>query len=328
MRGAVVPAAGGKWEIQEVPVPDIGPGQVLIRIHASGLCFTDVHQTQGDLPGVFPRILGHEPVGEIVAVGPGVTTRRVGDRVGVPWVQSSCQRCEWCLRGRPMFCADQLATGAQMAGGHAEYMPAHAEATMVLPDGLPYEQAAPIFCAGYTVWSGLRWADPQPLERVAVVGIGGLGHLAVQYAKAAGFETLAVSRSTDKDALIRELGADAIVRDGAGLAAAGGANVILATSNSSDAMADALRGLRPDGRFVLMGFDTKPLPILPGDLIGRRLQIVGSQQNGRQYLYEALALAAQKKVRVMTETYPLDHVCQAYDRVVASKARFRAVIVP
>jgi alcohol dehydrogenase len=328
MKGAVVPAAGSKWEIQDVPVPDVGPGQVLIRIHASGLCFTDVHQTQGELPGVFPRILGHEPVGEIVAIGAGVATRRVGDRVGVPWVQATCGRCEWCSRGRPMFCADQMGTAGQMAGGHAEYMAAYADATMVLPNELSYEQAAPIFCAGYTVWSGLRWADPQPGERVAVVGIGGLGHLGVQYAKAAGFETLAVSRSPDKDALIRELGADAIVRDGAGLAAAGGADVILATSNSSDAMADALRGLRPDGRFVLMGFDTKPLPIAPGDLISRRLQIVGSQQNGREYLYEALELAAKKKVRVMTETYALDHVNQAYERVVAGKVRFRAVIVP
>jgi alcohol dehydrogenase len=324
----VVPAAGSKWEVRDVPVPDVGPNQVLIRIHASGLCFTDVHQTQGDLPGVFPRILGHEPVGEIVAVGPGVATRRVGDRVGVPWIQASCGRCEWCRRSRPMFCVDQLATGAQLSGGHAEYMAAYADATMLLPDELPYEQAAPIFCAGYTVWSGLRWADPQPHERVAVVGIGGLGHLAVQYAKATGFATFAVSRSPDKDAMIRELGADAIVRDGEALSAAGGADVILATSNSSEAMADAIRGLRPDGRFVLMGFDTRPLPLSPGDLISRRIKIVGSQQNGREYLHEALELAAQKKVRVLAETYRLDHVHQAYERVATSKTRFRAVIVP
>jgi alcohol dehydrogenase len=198
---------------------------------------------------------------------------------------------------------------------------------MLLPDELSYEQAAPIFCAGYTVWSGLRWAQPKPHERVAVVGIGGLGHLAVQYAKAAGFETVAVSRSPDKDRLVRELGADEIVRDGAGLARAGGVDVILATSNSSDAMADAIQGLRPDGRFVLMGFDPKPLPIAPGDLILRRIQIVGSQQNGREYLYEALDYVAKKKVRVVTETYTLEEVNQAYDRVVEGKARVRAVIV-
>ena len=149
----------------------------------------------------------------------------------------------------------------QIAGGHAEYMLAYADATMLLPERLSYEQAAPIFCAGYTVWSGLRWAQPQPEERLAVVGIGGLGHLAIQYAKAAGFAPIAVSRSPDKDKMIRELGADEIVRDGKGLAAASGADVILGTSNSVDAMADSIAGLLTDGRLVLMGLENKPLPI-------------------------------------------------------------------
>jgi len=327
MQAAVVPAVKARWEVEDVPTSDPGPNQVLIKIHASGLCYTDVHQTNGQLPGSFPRILGHEPVGEIVAVGPGVRTRRVGDRVGVPWVQASCGRCEWCLRGRPMFCPNLISTGLQTAGGHAEYMPAYADATMLLPDGLSYEQAAPIFCAGYTVWSGLRWADPQPHERVAVVGIGGLGHLALQYAKAAGFETVAVSHSSDKDKQVRELGADEIVRDGKGLAAAGGVDIILGTSNSNDAMADAMQGLRPDGRFVLMGFESKPLPVSPADLIVRRIKIVGSQQNGREYLYEALDYVAKGKVKVVAETYPLAEVNRAYDRVAEGKVRFRAVIV-
>ena len=198
---------------------------------------------------------------------------------------------------------------------------------MLLPDGISYEQAAPIFCAGYTVWSGLRWADPQPHERVAVLGIGGLGHLAVQYAKAAGFETIAVSHSPDKDKFIRELGADEVVRDGKGLAAAGGVDVVLATGNSVDAMADAIAGLRPDGRLVLMGFEAKPLPVSPGDLIMRRLKIVGSQQNGREYLYEALDYAAKGKVKVVAETFPLKDVNKAYDRVAEGKVRFRAVVV-
>ena len=327
MKAAVVPAVRSRWEVKEVPASDPGPNQVLIEMHASGLCFTDVHQTNGQLPGPFPRILGHEPVGEVVAVGPGVRTRRVGDRVGVPWVQASCGRCEWCLRGRPMFCANQINTGLHTAGGHAEYMLAYADATVPLPDSVSYEQAAPIFCAGYTVWSGLRWADPAPHERVAVVGIGGLGHLAVQYAKAAGFETVAVSHSPDKDKFIRELGADAIVRDGKGLSDAGGADIILATSNSGDAMADAIQGLRPDGRFVLMGFEAKPLPVSPADLIMRRLKIIGSQQNGREYLYEALDYVAKGKVKVIAETYKLGEVNRAYDRVAEGTVRFRAVIV-
>ena len=214
-----------------------------------------------------------------------------------------------------------------MQGGHAEYMLAYAGATVLLPDALPYEQAAPIFCAGYTVWSGLRWADPQPGERVAVVGIGGLGHLAVQYAKAAGFETIAISRSADKDTLIRQLGADEIVRDGQGLTRAGGADVILGTSNSTDAMADTIQGLRPDGRLVVMGFEAKPLQVSPGDLIARRIRILGSTQNGPEYLHEALELAAKGKVKVIAETYRLDEIQKAYERVEKGQVRFRAVVV-
>ena len=326
MKAAIVPAANSRWEVKQTETPEPGPGQVLIKIHASGLCYTDVHQTRGELPGDFPRTLGHEPVGEIVAVGLGVTTRRTGDRAGVPWVQHTCGRCEWCARNKPMFCEQAVGTGMQIAGGHAEYMLAYADATMLLPERLSYEQAAPIFCAGYTVWSGLRWAQPQPGERFAVIGIGGLGHLAIQYAKAAGFTTIAVSRSPDKDKMIRELGADEIVRDGKGLAAAGGADVILGTSNSVDAMADSIAGLRPDGRLVLMGFENKPLPIHPGDLIMRRIRVLGSQQNGREYLYEALQIAATGKVKVMTETYALDEIATAYERVEQGKVRFRAVI--
>jgi alcohol dehydrogenase len=225
-----------------------------------------------------------------------------------------------------LFCAGVIATGMQLPGGHAEYMLAHADATVLLPDGLSYEQAAPIFCAGYTVWSGLRWAAPQPGERVAVVGIGGLGHLAVQYAKATGFHTIAVSRSPDKDRLIRELGADEVVRDGAGLARAGGADIVLGTSNSMDAMVDSIQGLRPDGRLVLMGFEAKPLMVSPIDLLMKRVKIIGSQQNGREYLHEALAIAASGKVRVMTETYRLDEIARAYDGVEKGRVRFRAVV--
>ncbi len=326
MKAAVAPAPNAAWIVKDVPTPRPGPNEVLIKIHASGICYTDVHQTRGQFPGPFPRTLGHEPVGEIVEIGPSVRTRKVGDRVGVPWIQTSCGRCEWCRRRKPMFCPDHAGTGVHTPGGHAEYMPAAADATMLLPDGLSYEQAAPIFCAGYTVWSGFRWADPKPGERVAVVGVGGLGHLAVQYAKAAGFTTIAVSRSPDKDSMIRGLGADEIVRDGQSLAEVGGADVILGTSNSSDAMADSIKGLRQDGRFVLMGFEAKPLQVSPADLIIRRLRILGSQQNGPEYLHEALDFVAAGKVKVMIETFPLEEINRAYDRVEKGQVRFRAVV--
>lgn len=326
MQAAVVPAVNTSWQVKEVPQPQPGPNQVLVKMHASGVCYTDVHQTLGHFPGPFPRILGHEPVGEIVAVGSDVTTRKAGDRVGAAWIQSTCGRCEWCQRGRRMFCPYLVGTGIQAQGGHAEYMPMNADATYLIPDKVAYEQAAPIFCAGYTVYGGLRWAKPQPHERVAVLGIGGLGHLAVQYAKAAGFETIAVSHSPDKDKMILDLGADEVVRDGKSLAAAGGADLILSTTNSTAAMVDSIQGLRPDGRLVTMGADAEPLSVSLVDLISKRIQILGSQQNGPEYLYEALDFVAQGKVKTIVETYPLAEAPKAYERVAGGKARFRAVL--
>jgi dehydrogenase len=328
MKAAVVPKIGGKWEVKEVPTPHPATNQVLIKMHASGLCYTDVHITEGHLPiGGFPRTIGHEPAGEIVEVGEGVTSRKIGDRVGVPWFQASCGRCEWCLRGKPMFCAQMIGTSIGIQGSHAEYMVAYADATMLLPDGLTYEQAAPVFCAGYTVWSGLRWANPKPHERIAVVGIGGLGHLALQYSKAAGFETIAITHSKDKEELVHKLGADIVVSDGQGLREAGGADIILATSNSYKAAADTLRGLRPDGRLMFIGGSDEPFTIpSPGELLFNRHQIIGSSQNGREYLYEALDYVAKGKVKVMTETFPLDDIAGAYEKVANGNVRFRAVI--
>jgi alcohol dehydrogenase len=326
MKAAVVPAVNSSWQIEDVPQPQTGPGQVLVKMRASGICYTDVHETQGHIPGLFPRILGHEPVGEIVAVAPDVTTRKAGDRVGTAWIQSTCGRCEWCQRGRRMFCPYMKGTGVDTQGGHAEYMLMNADATYLIPDKVGYEQAAPIFCAGYTVYSGLRWADPKPHERVAVLGIGGLGHLAVQYAKASGFETVAISHSPGKDRMIRDLGADEIVRDGKGLAAAGGADVILSTSNSTKSMVDSIQGLRPDGRLVAMGIDAEPFSISLMDIIPKRIRIIGSQQNGPEYLYEALDFVAQGKVKTIVETYPLAEAPKAYRRVEEGKAQFRAVL--
>ena len=329
MRAAVVPKIGGKWEVREVPTPEPSANQVLIKIRASGLCYTDVHITEGHLPIPieFPRTIGHEPVGEIVSLGEGVTSRKVGDRVGVPWIQASCGRCEWCLRGKPMFCAQQIGTGINIQGSHAEYMAAYADATMLIPDGLADEQAAPVFCAGYTVWSGIRWANPKPHERIAVVGIGGLGHMALQYSKAAGFDTIAITHSKDKVELAHKLGADVVVSDGQGLREAGGADIVLATSNSYKASADALKGLRPDGRLMLIGASDEPFTIpSPLEVMMQRLQILGSNQNGQEYLYEALDYVAKGKVKVMAETFPLEHVAEAYEKVANGSVRFRAII--
>jgi alcohol dehydrogenase len=329
MRAAVVTAADAPWTVRDVAAPEPGPDQVVIKIHASGLCYTDVHQALGHFGMPYPMRLGHEPVGEIVAVGPGVTSRKVGDRVGVPWIQTSCKRCEWCLRGLPQNCPNAVQAAIDMPGGHADLLLAYADAAMLLPDGLSYEQAAPIFCAGYTVYSGLRIADPQPHERVAIVGIGGLGHLALQYAHAAGHHTIAVTRSDDKIALAKELGADEVVADGAALAKAGGADVVLATSNSNEAMMQAVDALRPDGRLIVMGVDgAVPFSFVPASALNKRIRIVMSSQNHPRDLFEALAYVAEGKVKVMTETFALDDIAHAYDQVANGKVRFRAVVVP
>ena len=333
MLAAVVPSVNEKWEVKEVPNPQPATNQVLIKIHASGICYTDVHITKGALGVKFPHTIGHEPAGEIVALGEGVATRKVGDRVGVPWLQSTCGRCEWCQRGKLFFCQNQIGTGINIAGSHAEYMVAYAAATQLLPDGLSYDQAAPIFCAGYTVYSGLRFADPKPHERIAVIGIGALGHLGIQYAKAAGFETIAITHSKDKEELAYKLGADSVVADGKGLAeegggGGGGVDVILATSNSYRSTADSIKGLRPDGRLVLMGVSaTEPLTLSP-EILFRRGHIIGSTQNDREHLYEALDYVAKGKVRVMTEIFPLEEISSAFDKVANGNVRFKAVIEP
>ena len=213
-----------------------------------------------------------------------------------------------------------------LQGGHAEFMPMYADATFLIPEGVSYDQAAPIFCAGYTVWSGLRWARPQPHERVAVLGIGGLGHLAVQYAKAAGFDTIAISRSPDKDKMIRELGADEIVRDGKGLAAAGGADIVLSTTNSTQVNDGQHSRAPPRWTHRHHGRGCEPISLSIMDLLMKRIQVIGSQQNGPEYLYEALDFVAKGKVKTIAETYPLAEAAKAYQRVAEGKARFRAVL--
>lgn len=347
MLAAVVPSVNERWEVKEVPTPKPKANQVLIRIHASGICYTDVHATKGALGVKFPYTIGHEPAGEVVALGEGVTTRRVGDRVGVPWLQSTCGRCEWCQRGKLFFCPNHIATGINIAGGHAEYMVAYADTTQLIPYGMSYDQAAPIFCAGYTVYSGLRIADPKPHERIAVVGIGALGHLGIQYSKAAGFETIAVTHSKDKEELAYKLGADNVVSDGEGLLkekgqqgsgdssspsandeGGGGADVILATSNSYKATADAIKGLRPDGRVILMGVSSTDTLTVSPEMLFKRARIIGSTQNDREHLYEALEYVAKGKVKVMTEIFPLGEISDAYDKVANGNVRFKAVINP
>jgi alcohol dehydrogenase/propanol-preferring alcohol dehydrogenase len=338
VKAAVIPAVNRSWEVREVPTPHPGPGEVLIRVHACGICYNDVLSARGGIPfpSINPAIPGHEPAGEVVEVGPGVRSRYVGDRVGTTWVRSGCGRCGYCRRNLPasgqtaMNCASPAATGFSVQGGHAEYLAVAASHTVLIPDGLSFELAAPVLCAGYTAWSALRAARPGPHERIAVLGIGGLGHLALQYSKACGFETIAVTRSADKHGPAKELGADIVVGGGLELREIGGADVVLSTGPSYPAAADALQGLRVNGRLVLAGIDpAEPFTIPPAmayPFFAQGQSVVGATHHGPSYLQEALDMVGQGMVTPRIETFPAARVAEAVDKVARGDVRFRAVI--
>jgi D-arabinose 1-dehydrogenase-like Zn-dependent alcohol dehydrogenase len=338
MKAVVIPEVNGAWEIREVPTPHPGPGELLMRVQASGICVNDVLSTQGIIPfpSADPAIPGHEPVGEVVEVGPGVTSRRVGDRVGTTWIRGTCGRCDYCRQELPVSgqaafnCVAPTATGFTVQGGQAEYMVVGARETVLIPERLTPELAAPVMCAGYTGWCALRAAEPRPGERVAVLGIGAVGHLALQFSRACGFETAAITETPEKRELSRKLGADLVVANGAELRQAGGADVVLATGRSYRSATEALAGLRANGRMVLAGIDEhEPFTIPPATVypfFGQRQRVIGSTHDGLRYLREALELVATGAVTPMVEVFPIDRVGDAVARVAAGKARFRAVV--
>jgi D-arabinose 1-dehydrogenase-like Zn-dependent alcohol dehydrogenase len=328
MRAAVIEKFNQPWEVRDLPDPRPAPGQVLIRVRASGMCYTDLHAHHGVFPLKPPFVAGHEPAGEIAEVGAGVTDLRVGDRVGVFWNQKGCGRCDICQAGRG-GCANAQ-SWMHLGGSNAEYMVAWASGCALIPDGASFEAAAPIFCAGYTTMSGLRNADPKPGERVAVLGVGGLGHLAVQFAHALGLETLAITGQADKQKELKDLGADGVIiagdDPGKALREAGGADIVLSTTNSAKQIAQTFAGLRPGGRFVNMGLPEGPIAIDPMVLMFGQRQLRGSSQDERSDLFEALQLVAHGKVKPILETYPLARANDARQRLETGKVRYRAVL--
>lgn len=317
------------WELKDLPKPHAGPGQVLIQVHATGMCGTDLHVHHGVFPLQPPIIAGHEATGVVVELGAGVTDLQIGDRVGVCWNQKGCGRCAMCQSGRPGACAD-VQTWMHVGGGNAELMLASASGCLLIPDQVSFEVAAPIFCAGYTAMSGIRNADPRPGERIAVLGVGGIGHLALQYAKARGFETVAITGQADKRAELLQLGADEVVvtddDPGASLRDAGGADIILSSTNLSRHIATAIGGLRAGGRLISMGVLDGPIAVDPFALTFGQRQVRGSTQDERSDLYEALHLVAQGKVTPIIETYPLYRANDVRERLESRKVRYRAVL--
>ena len=329
MRAAVIDKFNEPWQVRDLPDPRPGAGQVVIKVHASGMCFTDLHAHHGVFPLKPPFVAGHEPAGVIVEVGAGVTDLRVGDRVGVFWNQKGCGRCATCQAGHPGHCPDAQ-TWMHLGGSNSELMLAWASGCALIPDGTSFEAAAPIFCAGYTTMSGLRNADPKPGERVAILGVGGLGHLALQFSKAVGLETFAITGQANKQKELTELGADAVILagddPGKALRDAGGADIVLSTTNSAKQISSTFQGLRPGGRLINMGLPDAALTIDPMVLMFGQRQLRGSSQDERSDLFEALQLVASGKVKPVIEIYPLARINEARERLETGKVRYRAVV--
>jgi D-arabinose 1-dehydrogenase-like Zn-dependent alcohol dehydrogenase len=332
MKAIVVTDPESGWKVAQAAEPEPGPRDVVVRIEASGICFTDVSQLRKASFGMtFPRIPGHEPVGIVEQVGSDVDDVAVGDRVGTAYCQHWCGHCGYCARGRYEHCLHTKGTGVTIDGGHAELCVMDAGAVERVPDGIDPVDAAPIFCAGFTVYSGLVDAEIRPGDRCAIVGVGGLGHLGIQYAAALGAEVFAVTRSAAKVDELRALGAhEVVVADaddiGRQLALRGGVDAIVATANGLDPR--LLDGLRPYGRLALVGQGQDPLTLTSTAMISGKHTVHGSSQGPRSRLGEVLALHQRSGARTMTETYGFDQALFAFDRVANGEARFRAVLTP
>ena len=332
MKIAVIPKPGADFELQERDIPQPGPGQVRIRVQACGICFSDHLVKDGLWPGLtYPRSPGHEVAGVIAELGPGVSNWKQGQRVGVGWHGGHDSTCLYCRRGDFGNCAQQKITGFTFDGGYAEYMLAPVEALAAMPDSLDAAEAGPLLCAGITTYNSLRHSGAMPGDLVAVQGIGGLGHLGVQFAAKFGYRVAAISRGKDSEPLARKLGADIYIDSSATNAAAelqklGSAQVILATAPSGKAMSDLLPGLSPRGTFLVIGASGDPLQVSTGFMIQGSRRIQGWASGTPSDAEDTLRFAEQTGVRPMIEKFPLDQVNQAFARMMSGKAQFRVVL--
>ena len=331
MRVAQVPRPKGPFEIVDRPIPDPGTGEVRIKVHACGICHSDSVTKEGAFPGLqYPRVPGHEVAGVIDAIGPGVAGWALGQKVGVGWNGGYCGYCDNCRRGDFFACVRGQTTGVSYDGGYGEYMVAPSSAVALMPVDLPAVDAAPLMCAGLTTFNALRNSGARPGDVVAVLGLGGLGHLGVQYAAKMGFHTVGIARGKDKEALARQLGAsvyiDSQAQDPAAeLLALGGAKVILATATSGDAMSAVVGGLGVNGTLLIVGA-AESMQVSPLALFMGYRSIKGWYSGTSIDSQDTLAFSARAGVRSMNETYPFDRVSEAYDRMMSGKARFRVVL--
>ena len=332
MKAVQVSKAGGSFEIVEREIPQPGPMQVRIKVQACGICHSDALVKEGYWPGIkYPRVPGHEVAGVIDEIGAGVTIWKKGQKVGVGWHGGHCFECDACRRGDFISCQNEKITGISYDGGYAEYMIAPEEAVAAMPDGLSADEAAPLLCAGITTFNALRNAGARPGDVVAVQGIGGLGHLGVQYASKMGFHTVAIGRGGDKEALAKKLGADRYIdssaTDAAGeLKKLGGARIILATAPDSKTIASVVDGLSVNGKLLIVAAPGEPMLVNPVALIMGRRGIQGWPSGVAPDSEDTMRFSARTKVLPMIERYPLEKAAEGYQQMISGKVRFRVVL--
>jgi D-arabinose 1-dehydrogenase-like Zn-dependent alcohol dehydrogenase len=332
MRAVQVARGGGPLELVERDVPEPKQGEVRVRVEACGVCHSDSFTVEGRLPGLaFPRIPGHEIAGVIDKVGAGVEGWSAGQRVGVGWFGGHCGHCEPCRRGWLIDCRNLRIPGISYDGGYAEAVVAPADALAAIPAELAAANAAPLLCAGVTTFNALRHSGAMPGDVVAILGVGGLGHLGVQFANKLGFRTVAIARGADKEDISRKLGAHEFINSAAEDVAAtlnrlGGARAVLATVTNAEAMSAVIDGLAVRGRLIVVGADVKPVQVSPLQLIGASRSIVGHASGASIDSQDTLAFSALSGVSPMIETMPLARAAEAYARMMRGDARFRMVL--
>src|ERR1700680_2010860 len=333
MRAIRIPNAKGSFQLVELEIPEPVAGSVRIKVQACGICHSDEYAKEGSRPGIqYPRIPGHEITGIIDAVGAGVAGWEVGQRVGVGWHGGHCGYCNSCRRGDFVTCSNaRQITGLTRDGGYAEYMIASAGALALIPNELSAVEAGPSLCAGVTTFNALRNSGARPGDLVGILGVGGLGHMAIQFSAKMGFRTVAIARGKDKEPLAKKLGAkhyfDSESQNVAEeLGKLGGAKVILSTVTSGKAVNAVLGGLGVNGKLILAGNPDQPLEIQGRLLISARRSVTGWPSGNPIDSQETLAFCALTGVRPMTEVFPLERAAEAYERMMSGKARFRVVI--
>lgn len=332
MKAVQISKPGGNFEVVERPIPDPGRGQVRIKVEACGICHSDALVKEGHWPGIqYPRVPGHEIAGRIDSVGPDVSLWKPGQRVGVGWHGGHCFQCEPCRRGDFINCKYEQITAIHFDGGYQEYMIVPSEAVALIPEDLPADEAAPLLCAGITVYNALRNSGARAGNLVAVQGIGGLGHLGIQYARQMGFRTVAIGRGADKKPLAQKLGAHHYLDTNAAppaeaLQKLGGADLALATAPDSKSMSALIDGLAPNGTLMIVGAGFESLTVTPLQLIGGRKTIRGWASGTAKDSQDTLEFSAFSGVRPMIERYPLEQAAEAYTQMITGKARFRVVL--